>query len=519
MAQQRSPDVQPTATGNQNLQLVAIALLAVAWLTLMTWRLGARSLHVDEVLTAYRAEQPGRYLDPMHPRTYYDYVALWTRVVGSNDAGLRSSNLIPAAVAVLCLGTVACWLLPWPAWFIALVLACFSSELLLYWRMARYFAPAAAGFGMLMVGAVGRYRYRTADWLALAAAGTAVLMYTDYLAAAGSIVPWAWLLAVEWRRGRRQAAGVLIAGAAAAVVCLPAVAWGLHGASKVVRPGVLGYPAKAYLFGLAVAGWGLTAGECLPPWQPLPAAAAIIGMVTAGAVGLREGWRRGGPWRLVIAVWPWAVALAFFATAMTPGEPPVRLSSLALYAMPYALLVVALGLWILWPRPVGKAVAMLVAAGYFAGLSNYFAMRNHLNPQYAMNWNVVARYIAQRASPGDLIVTIFDGGFHRYYDGPGDGVEVHTVKIKPYVRQAKEVLRRGKRVWLISRDRGSIKARELINEFLNELRASGASVEEHSLLRYNRRELPWRRLVHHSDATAYVTVYELWLPQHCAQPE
>ena len=497
--------------GDDTLQTVAVGIVAFLWLILMLVNLSGRSLQVDELITVERSLSNVIRHDPMHPLTYYKYVRFWTDAVGHTDAAFRASSLLPAAVAIICIATVAAWLLPWPAWFVALILVCFSAELLLYWRMARYFAPAAAGFGIAMVGAIGYLREPGIRWAAVLAVGTVLCFFVDYMAAAGTSLLWMWIVVEAIRRRRfGTLAGIVGLIVCSAVVCRSPVRWAIDGMKCVMSPSVLGYPKVTFLYGVAVALWGLLASECLPPWQPWIAFPTAAAMAVPTVIGARDAWRLGGPWRLVLLAWPFAVAIATAVVLATPGEPPVRISSLALYALPYALVVSALGWQKLWPTKIGKSTAVVVALGYLVALSNYFTMRGFLNPQYALNWQPVAQFIAEHAGRDDFVVTAYDGSFYRYYRGAGRRVCVYNDKMTQEVSQ--KAISGRHRVWLIARDRGSKEARRLLTWLQQQLREAGAQEKVHRFFPYSPIEAALRRLVQHTQHTSYITVYELWFP-------
>ncbi|MBC7288676.1 MAG: hypothetical protein H5T86_11690 [Armatimonadetes bacterium] len=490
-------------------QSAALAAVAVAWLFLMTYDLGGRSLHVDEVITACRSQAPASPPDPMHPATYYAYVRFWTNAVGTSDAALRSSSLVPAVVALVFFCGLALWLLPWPAWFVAVLLACFSTELLLYWRMARYFSASAAAFSIVMIGAVGYLMERRTSWLIALVIGTVGAALVDYIAAAGTATVWAWLIVTELRaKAYGRAAAVFGSAIVAAALSAPVLRPAWAGAQAVMDIRALRHEPRSFALAAAVSGWGLLASECLPPWQPAIAFPTVAASGLLLAIGAGAAWKQGGPWKLIVCVWPIAVAIALLLVFLTPGEPPVRAGSRALYAMPCMFLVMGLGWSASWRRWWGKGATIVIAVGWSAALLNYFSLRGYLNPQYALRWQPVAEFIAQHARPGDAVVTAFDSGFHRYYHGPGLQLDVSGRGTE--FAAAVETVRNGGTVWLIARDRGSRHAVETMEALRQRLRAQGASEVRHEFFHYGPAELAWRRLTDRQPAPAYVTVFELW---------
>lgn len=494
--------------------MAALALVVLAWVVLMVWRLEATTLHVDEFLTCYRADASAPLWDSMHPMSYYAYVRWWAQVFGASDAGLRLASLPWALLAVICVAAASWWLLAWPGSLVAVVLVCFSSELVLYWRMARYFAPVGGAFALVMVGALGFLRDGRGRWLALMALGTVVCGYFDYLPTLATLLPWGWVIAAAARKQERRGTALYAAGglAVSVLALVPSIRWALAGAAQTDPQPMAAFSIRNTMLKAGMAAWSLLASEGLPPWQTWPAILAIGGGAVLAVAGVVVAWRRGGSWRLVLLTWPVAVALPWVALDAMPNEPPVRLPSLALHGLPWALLILALG----WHENRARGWAHLALAcfllGQGVGLANYFSRRNLLNPQYALNWREVASFLQERVGPHDAVVTFFDAGLRRYYDAPPASQEAYDVHHGGVTRLA-GVLRRGGRVWLVTRDRGSKVAREMADQVLDELRRLGAQEKLHGFMPYGPQERLWRQtLLGGAGADYYLTVYELWLP-------
>ena len=494
-------------------RVLALAAVVLAWVGLMTWRLQATTLHVDEFLTCYRTEPSAPLWDAMHPMSYYAFMRWWAQLFGSSDASLRLAGLPWALLAVLSVLVVGWWLLRWPGPLVAVALVCFSSELLLYWRMARYFAPVAGAFALVMVGAVGFLRERRLAWLALMALGTVLCGYFDYLPTIATLLPWAWVIASAVRRGRLASALPALAALVLSLLALlPAIRWVLSGTAQVDARPFAAFSLRNAFLKAGMAGWSLLASETLPPWQMWPAVLTMGGGAVLAGLGVVASWRRGVAWRLVMLVWPAAVALAWIALDAMPNEPPVRIPSLSLHCLPWALLVMALG----WQEKSGRWWANVALAcfllGQVVGLTNYFSRRNFLNPQYAMNWREVAGVLRQHVGPRDAVVTFFDAGLRRYYDAPPASQEAFDLH-RGGTAKLTELLRAGGRVWLVTRDRGSLTARAMAAEVRAQLRRLGAQERVHGLMPYGPQERLWREALLGSEGTGYyVNVYEFWLP-------
>lgn len=493
-------------------RIAVLLVLAAAWVFLMVWRLDSRTLHVDEYLTCYRTQPGAPLTDTMHPWTYYAYMRLWADTFGSSDSALRLASLPPAAVAVACVIVVAWWLLPWPGPVVALALVAFSGELLLYWRMARYFALVAGAFALVLLAAVGYLRSRRTAWVVLLAAASALCAYADYLPALTVLLPWAWLLATELRAGSHSRVALLLAaGILATLLALPAVSWAVQGAGQVTHPFHLDSPSAALLKG-GLAVWSLLVSEVVPPWQLRVSVLALLGSTVLVVVGARAAWREGGPWRLVLLAWPTAIAIAWIALDFVPREPPVRIASFAVHALPWALLVPALGWYRTRTAWWAHAALAAVLLGSLTGLVNYFTLRNHLNPQYALDWRTVARFLDEHARSEDAVVTLFDAGFYRYYDHPGLTEEAVSLGRGGYQRLVR-VIKSGHRVWMVTRERGSTDARKLARSVGRCLLDAGAEVEMHQFAPYSSQERAWRKELSPTETSgSYVTVFEFRLP-------
>lgn len=507
-----SPPSESTSGNPAASRLVVLLALAALWVFLMVWRLESRSLQVDEFLTCYRTESRTLPEDFMHPRTYYLYMRTWVQIAGSTDAALRLAGLLPAVVAVAGTGLLAWWLLPWPGPVAAMALVCLSSELLLYWRMARYFAPVAGAFCLAMVGAVGYLRTGRGRWLLLLAVGTALTAYSDYLPALTLILPWGWVLVRALRKRESWSVWPVVAAAVTTVTAvLPAVLWACEGSRQVTHPFRADSGSVALLKG-GLAAWSLLASEVVPPWQLQVAAPLVLSSLTLLLVGTRFAWRQDSSWRLLLVIWPFAVAVVWVMLCFVPREPPVRIGSLALHALPCALLVIALGWYQARTTWWASTALALVLAGHLIGLGNYFTLRNHLNPQYALDWRQVADFLNREVGPKDAVVTFFDAGLYRYYHHPGPREEAVSLRRDGPARLAR-VLKNGHRVWLVTRDRGSTDARKLAQQLIAVLEDLGARSETHSFLRYGPQERAWRSALTPGGASqAYVTVLEFGMP-------
>ena len=136
-------------------------------------------------------------------------------------------------------------------------------------------------------------------------------------------------------------------------------------------------------------------------------------------------------------------------STVAANVPPNRITSFAMFTIPLAYLTLARGVRAIGSRRLRRVLLLVLGMIFGYGLHNYFAREQLLNPGFAPPWRQVATIIQQHEQPEDLVLAI-ENAFVRYYGGHaalGREPQVHEMIAGtiPFDR----------RVWLITRDRGS----------------------------------------------------------------
>lgn len=455
------------------LPLMAAGLVLCA---LLCWNLGGRELWTDEEfsLGARGPLQQAAFGDASHPPLYPTLLHFWLQSprTSSPDAAVSDGWLrafsIPWALLAWWLG----WLLAQrlglkregliAAWLMAL-----SPLVMTYFRLGRYYSLAAA---VVMLGVYLLVRlWQQPRWWAAVSLGAVVgvAAYTDYigvllLVALAGIAALVALARKEFRLFGWHA----LAGGVAAVFVAPLL-WATIARANTVAL-IPADPLAGSMWGLlvklALPVFSVATGECIDPWRVWIVAPASLVTVVGIAAGLwvllrgQSGPSRAGsspapeasaPTWLVALAWPLNIALgAVMMSTVAANVPPNRITSFAMFTIPLAYLALARGATGLGRRSASILLAVvLLAYGY--GLWNYFHRQQLLNPGYAPPWRQVASIIRQGETPDDLVLAIEDA-FVRYYGGRA------RLGREPQVHQMiAGTLPFDRRVWLITRDRGS----------------------------------------------------------------
>ncbi len=501
-----SPVMESTDVANRTIRLHLVAA-GLVLLVLLCWNLGGRALWTDEEFSLAARAPLGQaaFGDASHPPLYPVLLHFWLQA-GTSDAWLRAFSvpwallawwlgwLVATRLGLKCEGVMAAWLMA------------LSPLVMTYFRMGRYFAFTAA-VTMLAIYVLVRLWQRR-DWaMALTLGITAALTaYTDYVAflVVMALVGLSVLAALVRRDGRLAGQGA-VAALVAGVLIAPIISMTLH------RTGVLGLinpdPLAGSLYGLAVKlalpVFSVATGECVDPWRWWVVGPAMLATTVGLTVGL---WRmivqRGTgshaagpvahgatPAALVALAWPLNIIIgAVMMSTVAANVPPNRITSFAMFTIPLAYLTLARGLCrrsagilpagaveppgsagILPTAVVPRIALAIIIATYAYGLHNYFACRQLLNPGFAPPWGQVAKIIQQHEQPGDLVLAI-ENAFVRYYEGQarlGREPQVHEMiaGTLPFDR----------RVWLITRDRGSVEMLGYGLDLREKLLAQGAT--------------------------------------------
>ncbi len=490
----------------------------ITFAVLMGSNLDHPDFWLDESITAGHIAKP-EYIhwDAFHPPSYYWLLMHWSDIFGSGDVALRSFSVLWALLAVALVWLLASRLLRPPSDLLALWLFVLSPLGLLYLRTARYFAMTTVLFllvAYLLLLATTEGRWRHYILLGLSAAA---LLWANYVAALLVVPGYLMLLYTTRRTYPRYLPRWLVSAA------LPAVAfWPL--ATKLIHSvaAVSGIPQAAHLQGtlygiaikLGLPVYAAIVGENTDPWRfyitvPVFLAGAIL--LVAGFTAAR-GDRSPGRW-LKLWIWPAAiitVALVFSTAARS--EPIVRVTSVAIFALPFAYILMARGAQALRAPLLAILLVGLVFVGDLYGIHNYFAGQQFLNPAYNVPWQQVVATVRERWQPDDLVIECYDASFRRYWADDTTMIEYRLPVALTDMEPVQQFPKSGQRIWLVARDRGAHLPRQMTTQIHNELagKASGVQV-------FNFEPLPpavrhWRsRLLRRPVWDAYIKLY-LFVP-------
>ncbi|MGO9196786.1 MAG: hypothetical protein ACLQK4_06630 [Acidimicrobiales bacterium] len=384
------------------------AFCAVA-LALTMADLGARSLWVDELHTAFVAASRGRSLwdastfDGGNMLAYYAFMNLWVHVFGTSPVALRLPSAIAGAGLVpvgYLLGRRSGGMKPGAA---AALLLAVSPPLVVWAQQARGYSIAVVGVGLAWL-ALLRARAlpsvpRLCLFVALSVACTYELLTASLVVAAGLL--WLFFGTSE----RRLQLQTLACGAAYAICCVPL-------ALVVHRSGVSGQVAWVAPpdLGSARAIAGELVGGSVPDFYPSHlanyglAAIVIASALFALAVSLRArtsgrdealGHRRMYSIEAGYLLWLLLpVALAWLVSEATGDS--IFGSSFLLPAVPGAVLLFAAGIGRVHQHWL--AVSGTVAAAALS-LSVLLPVYGHSDD----DWSAAARYVLASARPHDCI--------------------------------------------------------------------------------------------------------------------
>ena len=530
-----SPDARPALSERAvRWHLLAAGLVLAC---LLCYDLGGRALWTDE---GYSLSAGGPLLhavfgDASHPPGYQFLLHYWLHLapqtawgrwngVSASDGWLRAFN-VPWALLAWWLG----WLVAsrlglkregvLAAWLMAL-----SPLVLTYFRIGRYYAMAAALTMLCLLALL--WLWERPGWKRALVLGLTVALagYTDYTALALVLVVLALAaLTAAARREGRLCGAFATAGASGLVLLLPLMLMTVQRAATVaaIAADPMAHSLRGLIVKLALPVFSLATGECIDPWRwaiTIPALVATVVLLVVGLWALcrqpRQTSTVGGASspdptaipsgleapptmqaaKLLAFVWPLNIIVATgMLSTVAANVPPNRVTSLAMLTIPLAFLLLARGAYeYYWhsemaerdvragrcsvmPRPVILPILALLAACPI-GLNNYFRAEQLLNQGYAPPWRQVAQLIEQHEQPGDVIVSTEDV-FPRYYDGQAELAFEGDLREMLLGRRPAP-----RRVWLLTRDRGSQEMLGIAQQLRDKLAAQGARTQVFEVL-------------------------------------
>jgi len=499
-------------------RVLAVTAGLITFTALMWSNLGHPDFWLDESITAGHIAKPQHiHWDAFHPPGYYWLLMHWRDVFGPGDIALRSFSALWALLAAALVWLLATRLLESPTDLLALWLFVLSPLGLLYLRTARYFAMTTALFllvaYLLLLAATGG-RWRHYILLGLAAAA---LLWTNYVAALLLLPGYLLLLCAA----RRDQPGYLLRWLASGA--LPVVAFFLL-AMRLLHSlsAVSGIPQTAHLQGtlyglgikLALPVYAVIIGENTDPWRfyitvPVFLAGGIL--LVAGSIGAR-GDRRPGRW-LKLWTWPAAViTVVLVFSTVARSEPIVRVTSVALFALPFAYILMARGAQALRVPLLAGVLVAIVFVGDLYGIHNYFTGQQFLNPAYNVPWQQIVDTVRARWQPDDLVIECYDASFRRYWADDTTMIEYRLPMPLADMKPVQQFPKSGQRIWLVTRDRGAQLPRQMTDQIRNELARKANEVQVFNFKPLSPTARWWRsRLLRRPVWDAYIKLY-LFVP-------
>lgn len=447
------------------LTMIGILVLAAG---LQLIHLGDRSLWIDEIKALQIANEPSvsEVLDSHYKsdqRQLPLYLLMmngWMRFAGESDFAVRLPSALLAVASVALLYWVGVMLSGHALGLVSAFLLAVSPFLLLFGRMARPWALTLA-LSLLATGLVIRLvqRGKEVSWPLLAGyvVTTVLALGTNYvnvaLVGAQNAFILLWVLRNrEHSRETHLFSRWLIGQLAILVLVGGALAYDWSRTSQfadieAMRLSLQGWKGVILLTLYPLFAYGL--GETIFPWNPI----AILGLIGVG-VALLVGIKRLPNLRTLA----WLPVLSFsFVILLTVvsyitivrTHPFETLPSRAIAALPFFILVLALGLLSMRPNLRFASLAVIVLSCSFSWW-NYFAGEQIHQPTYLVPTKEIAELIMSKAQPADLVFGDEDLGLDYYYQERTPPLLFSTSK------NAVSLAQRAKtRVWLATLGRDS----------------------------------------------------------------
>ncbi|MBI3941608.1 MAG: glycosyltransferase family 39 protein [Chloroflexi bacterium] len=439
---------------------------------LLTWQLQAKSLWIDELFTTEVVTQPtvpaviaAVRATEGRPPLYYILLHDWTDLAGTSDFCLRYFSILAAIACLPALYILAQRLLDGSVALTATALLAFSPLFLLYSRMARayflavLFALMAAYFTVRLLDHESKGAWAGYFLSALA------LLYTDYMTAS-LLLPLNLYIFLRWWQQQSSdryrpfwfrwilAQGLLLVGF---LPWLPALLGQTNRYESQETLADLSQGPLSYLVKLAQPVLVFSVGETLLPWNPV----ALVGfpaIALLALAGLVVAWRRYRM-RGLLAILATLVPVLFTVFIVTGWLVRymtfVWIGARTLQALPFYLVLVAVGLQSLRSQIWRFGMAAVIAITFIVASLNYYQDRDFINPVYVIPSREIVSQVLTGARPGDVLVAPRDSLFAYYYPASQDPYPLFdsndTAKIEDYIRTHDSP-----RVWLVTvgRDRG-----------------------------------------------------------------
>jgi mannosyltransferase len=395
-------------------ELFCLLALTMLGAFLRLWMVGSKGLWYDEAATALMARAvPGKIIQFHwnaafeHPPLWVLLIHFWSKLFGQGEAALRVPSALAGALAVPMAWRVAGAAWPGPtgktARLVASGLVATSPVLILYGQEARmyslvvFLALASAYLATRLLAKPGVVRLAAfvfVNWVMLGLHYYSILLIG---------IETAFLLAIALYRRRFVIQVVVAAG----LSVLPFLLWawlapGFRTTVEVVMGDAGGgeRPWFSFLDGL----WrDLAFGSVR--WQPPRAAAGYL-LLPFLLLGVVQAFRRGElHGRAVTSVGEVRWGILYVLVVVLPVLGSLALAGgvatrYILWVVPFAYLLVALGITTIWHQWPPLGVAGLLIAGLVAGLGLDYYFTSYVKSEY----REMATYLSSQATQGDATI-------------------------------------------------------------------------------------------------------------------
>lgn len=443
---------------HRTVPLIAEAGVFLLTCLLLFRRLDQPNLWVDEFATLQMIQ--GSFADvvdacirDIHPPLYFILLKGWSLVFGESDMALRALSVLFASVSVILTGLLAHRFLGPNQALLPMLFLGIHPAFIQFARMARYYSLVlmlGVLSTVLLLSAVSTAQKRYWGFYALL---SALLLYTFYPSGILLITHGIVFILPGWKT--RSSKSWMVCMALAAALFLPWAIYVVLGQFTFFHTPIgsdLARSTIGFILGACISFYTFSLGETLFPWH----AQAVLGLISVGfligaaLLGARRtsGIKTGGI--TVISI----LFMAFVTTFLSVQTPFINTPVRALFALPYFILTVSVGLCTLQKSILKRAIIFLLLVVWGNGLFNYYSEREFLNPIYFTPSRHAAQVVAQHAEKNDVVISDLDSIFAHYFIPLAPEIRhLYTTQIDGIIHLLKS--RKPSRIWLVTigRDR------------------------------------------------------------------
>ncbi len=350
----------------------------------------------------------------IHPPLYFILLKGWALLCGESDVAIRALSVLFASASVIGMGLLAKQLLGPNRALLPMLFMGVHPAFIQFARMARYYSLVLM-LGLLstvfLLSAISTARKR---YWGLYALSSVLLLYTFY---PGGILLLAQGLAFILPAWKRRSSRIWICCMAiAAALFAPWAVYVVSGQFSFFRTHIgsdLAHSAIGFILGAGISFYTFSVGETIFPWR-VPALLGLISvicLIVAALWGARKtvGIKTGGITGVSI------LFMSFVTTFLSVQTPFINTPVRVLFALPFFILTVSVGVYAVQKPILKKAVIFLLVVVWVNGLLNYYTEREFLNPIYFTPARHAARIVAQHVEKDDLVISDLDSIFVHYF--------------------------------------------------------------------------------------------------------